>query len=157
VAKAVAILQEMYDWHGLTSRAGYNTAPRHFRISPRNFTGKRLYDWLGHNDLLVTDACKELVSGPNQRGKPDKNWVKDNLAELWPFELLLVCGKVAQRTYCLSSAPKPCRVIECPHPAARHWDRKSLDFMRRLVQEGKQSLEVRIVRGQLRAFPLIPF
>lgn len=118
---------------------------------------QRLYDWLGHHDLLVTNACRELVSGPNQRGIPDKTWVRENLKELWPFDLLLVCGRVAQSTYDMSMAPHPCRIVECPHPAARMWDARSLSFMRRLVREGKESIETRIVRGQLMAFPLIPF
>lgn len=118
---------------------------------------KRLYDWLGHNDLLVTNACKELASSPSQKGIPDKTWVRENLAELWPFDLLLVCGRVAQATYDMSMAPHPCRIVECPHPAARMWNTRSLSFMRRLVQEGKESIYARIVRGQLMAFPLIPF
>lgn len=158
MVKAVALLEVMWDWENLTTSAGYRgIAPSFYRIDDRNKTGSVLYNWLGHYDLLVTNACKELVSGPNQRGKPDKSWVRDNLAELWPFDLLLVCGRVAQATYSLDSAPHPCRVIECPHPAARQWDRRSLAFMRRLVQEGKESIEARMVRGQLMAFPLIPF
>lgn len=158
MAKVIALCDTMWDWENMTTSAGYREiAPSYYTISGDNHTGKRLYNWLGHYDLLVTNACKELVSGPNQRGTPDKTWVRANLAELWPFDLLLVCGRVAQGTYDLSMAPHPCRVIECPHPAARMWNARSLSFMRRLVREGKESIEARIVRGQLMAFPLIPF
>lgn len=166
--KAVAILQEMWDWRSMSSSAGYvEQAPGYYRINPDNFTGKRLYWFLGEpglvvDDLLVTNACPELVTGPTMRGKANKQWVRDNLAELWPFDLLLVCGRVACNTYEQRSAPHPCRIIEMPHPAARTWDRVSLDRCRRFIQEGSQSLVLRFAKmdtGSYRlvAEKLIPF
>lgn len=154
---AVAILDTMWDWEAKTSEAGYAEAPRWFRINARNHSGRRLYDWLGHRNLLVTDACKELVTHAKGKGKPDKDWLRNNLAELWPFELLLVCGRVAQATYELSSAPHPCRIIECPHPAARAWTNASLAHMRRIVQEGTTSVSCEFNGPRLRVTRLIPF
>src|SRR5690349_8002265 len=75
----VAVLDTMYDWQGKTSEAGYREAPRYFRINPRNFTGKRLYKLVGKNKLLVTDACRELVSSPDEHGVPDPNWLSENI------------------------------------------------------------------------------
>lgn len=163
--KAVAVLDTMWDWEAKTSSAGYVQAPRFFRINPRNHTGRRLYWFLGYDpsrllrppvpgmncaedcwSLIVTDACKELVTSASGRGKPDKAWLKQNLSELWPFDLLLVCGKTAQATYEQAWAPRPCRIIEMPHPAARTWTAESLEKTKRFIQEGRQSLSLNFVR-----------
>lgn len=161
--KVVAILEVMWDWRSMTSSAGYEErAPGYYRINPDNFTGSRLYDWLGtegqyYDDLLVTNACPQLVCSPTQRGTPDKTWLRDNIKELLPFELLLVCGRVAQRTYEQGWIPRDIRIIELPHPAARVWTRESLAFAKRLIQEGKSSLCLEFRAGRLVAEPLIPF
>lgn len=152
--KAVAILEVMWDWEAKTSSAGYaETAPPYFSINPHNFTGRRLYSWLGHSDLLVTNACPELVSSARGRGTPDPGWLQDNLLDLEPFELLLVCGRVAQATYDRAWAKKV-RTIEVPHPAARCWTRKGLDFTTRIIREGTLSLSLNYVSGRLVATPL---
>lgn len=150
--KVVAVLDTMWGWCGLEKER-----TRHFRINPNNHSGRRLYWFLGHHDLLVTNACPELVSSAKGRGKPDRYWLRENLAELWPFDMLLVCGKVAQQTYEQRSAPHPCRIIEMPHPAARTWDRQSLDFARRLITSGKLSLHLGFKNRRLVAEKLIPF
>lgn len=165
MVRAIAILEEMWDWRSMTSGAGYvERAPSHFQINEDNFTGRRLYDFLGHHDLLVTNACPELVTSASGRGKPDKKWLSNNLRALWPFELLLVCGKVAQQTYSLAdtmdrySPRQPrARVIEMPHPAARTWTRSALAWARRLIQEGSGDLSMRLAQGRLVVTPLIPF
>ncbi len=148
---AVAVLQEIYDWRGMTSSAGYvRQAPRHFEINPYNFTGRRIYQWLGHYDLLVTNACPQLVSSARGRGTPDKVWLSANLKELQPFELLLVCGSVAASTYSIKDAGNA-RVIELPHPAARMWDRNLLDRVKEIVQAGNDqpSVNLSIKQGEL--------
>lgn len=126
--KVVAILETMWDWRGMTSSAGYREAPRFFRINPQNFSGRRLYKLIGADaQLLVTNACRELASGPNHHGKPDPQWLADNLAEIEvrhpkaaTIDVLLVCGKVAQKTFQQCGyKPQAARVIEIPHPAAR--------------------------------------
>lgn len=157
--KAVSILEVMYDWRSMTSSFGYaERAPEHYRINSENFTGKRLYYLLGNEyDLTVTNACPELVTGPTERGTPDKEWLRTNLAELWPFDLLLVCGRVALSTYEQRSAPHPCRIIEMPHPAARIWTREAMEKARRHVIEGTQSISLEFRRGKLVAERLIPF
>ncbi len=68
----LAILETMWDWRAMTSEAGYARAPAFFSINPDNFSGRRLYRLLGdrlNTWLQVTNACPELVSGPNQHGK----------------------------------------------------------------------------------------
>lgn len=126
--RVVAILETMWDWRQQTSDAGYSEAPRFFRINPQNFSGRRLYKLIGPNaKLLVTNACRELVSGPQHHGKPDPSWLAENLElieskhpESAPIDVMLVCGKVAQVTYRQSGyQSKTARVLQIPHPAAR--------------------------------------
>jgi hypothetical protein len=117
----VAILDSMWDWRQATSRAGYKEAPRSFSINPRNFSGKRLYRIVGDGvNLLVTNSCRELCASANHHGTPDPAWLRENLKILEPFEVLLVCGKVAQATYAVCGYEFKHK-IEIPHPAARMW------------------------------------
>lgn len=142
--RAVAILETMWDWRGMTSGAGYREAPPFFRINPNNFSGRRLYWWLGQDaKLLVTNACRKLGNGPNDHGKGDPEWLGVNLrrlneevADSKPVDLVLICGKVAQDTYdrCGYSM-SPARIIRLPHPAARFWNKDALGQTRRIVQE----------------------
>jgi hypothetical protein len=144
----------MWNWRGMTSAAGYKEAPRYFRINPKNFSGKRLYGLVGSDArLLVTNACRELVNGPKEHGKPDPVWLGENLRILdgvggelpaggivpddkWRIDVLLVCGKVAQQTFKLCGyEPKAGRVIEIPHPAARQvWTREFIEQTARRIQ-----------------------
>lgn len=160
--RVVALCEVMWDWRGMTSSAGYGeTAPAYYRIDPDNKTGSVLYSWLGepgefYDELLVTNACPQLVTCPNQRGKPDAAWVSKNLKELAPFDLLLVCGKVAADTYYRSDACMS-RIVEVPHPAARNWTRRDLDFAGRMIRLSKESLYLTFRAGKLRAQVLPPF
>jgi hypothetical protein len=132
--KVVAVLETMWDWRQRTSRAGYTQAPRQYRINPANFTGKRLYRIVGHDhELVVTNACPQLVTGPNQHGTPDPAWLLENLELIAPFDLLLVCGKVAEKTYGLSGHEFE-HTIFMPHPAARMWTHAMLDEMTEKVR-----------------------
>lgn len=150
MTRCVAVLETMWDWRRMTSGAGYSEAPRYFRINPNNYSGKRLYKLVGPNSkLLVTNACRELVSGPQYHGKGDPNWLGENLrildgitptegAEPASIEVLLVCGKVAQDTYRKCGyVPTEARVIEIPHPAARtFWTRgKILEISKNIQME----------------------
>lgn len=151
--RVVAILESMWDWRGMTSSAGYQEAPRYFRINPENHSGRRLYKLIGPNaKLLVTEACRELVSNARQHGKPDPVWLGENLRILdgvggvfpsggvvpdgkWRIEVLLVCGKVAQRTFnqCGYTC-KVARVIAIPHPAARRvWTKEFVESISRQI------------------------
>lgn len=123
----VAILDSMWDWRAMTSGAGYREAPRSFRINPSNHSGKRLYRIVGDDvNLLVTNSCRELCVSANHHGTPDPNWLRESLEILTPFEVLLVCGKVAQATYAVCGYEFK-RKIEIPHPAARMWTHAMLD------------------------------
>jgi hypothetical protein len=127
--KAVVILEVMWDWNAMTSGAGYaERAPRYFRINPHNFTGRRLHAWLKGYDFLVTNACPQLVNSSKGRGTPDKGWLRENLTLLQPFDLLMVCGKVAQATYERQSA-NGARIIEIMHPAARTWNASGINMV----------------------------
>jgi hypothetical protein len=146
---AVAVLDTMWDWRSMTSRAGYSTAPRFFRINARNHTGRRLYKLIGPSyHLLVTDSCKELVSSPKEHGNPDPIWLSDNLQIIHsyhPIDILLICGKVAQKTFLeiLGMVEDPLfhevRIIEIPHPAARTWTKERIKEVSRQIQEDLQS------------------
>lgn len=146
----VAILETMWDWRSMTSSAGYQKAPRYFRINPNNFSGRRLYKLIdGNGNLLVTNACMELASSAKEHGNPSPEWLAQNLqlmdvggvedhlnhtiqfnenVKQGKIDLLLVCGKVAQTTYkdC-GYIPKNATVIEMPHPAARaYWNKETI-------------------------------
>lgn len=125
--KIVAVLESMWDWRQMTSGAGYKEAPRSFHINPDNYSGKRLYRIVGRDaDLLVTNACRELCGSANHHGTPDPDWLRENLDILAPFDVLLVCGKVAQATYARSGYEFE-RKIDMPHPAARMWTHAMID------------------------------
>mgnify|MGYP001573210422 CR=1 FL=1 len=130
----VAILETMWNWRAQTSAAGHRDAPRYFRINPKNHSGRRLYRLVGDARLLVTNACRELVTRADQHGTPDPAWLAENLARLddigrRPFDVLLVCGKVAQATFhACDYTPKKAHVMEIPHPAARLvWTREFIE------------------------------
>lgn len=132
--RVVAILETMWDWRSKTSEAGYSEAPRFFRINSQNYSGRRLYRLIGPDArLLVTNACRELATSAKGHGKADPGWLGENLTTLdtsgHSINVLLVCGKVAQKTYreC-GYAPTVARVIEIPHPAARaYWTQQTLN------------------------------
>ena len=125
--RALAILETMWGGNG--------QAPGVFRINPDNFTGRRLYWFLGHEDLWVTNACRELVENARLHGTPDPAWLTYNLRRM-TYALLLVCGRVAQRTFAECGYRPKCRIIEMPHPAARVWTRADLDHWQKLIQTG---------------------
>ena len=108
-----------------------------FRINHNNFTGRRLYWLIGHNGLLVTNACKEQVGHPKEHGTPDPKWLAENLQKA-AYELLLVCGGVARKTFEVCGyTPTSSRVLYIPHPAARgKWNKKFLEDTRVLIQTG---------------------
>jgi len=153
--RVVAILETMWDWRAMTSSAGYTEAPRYFRIHRENYSGRRLYKLVGPNaKLLVTNACRELASGPEKHGRPDPIWLGENLRIIdgvggtlpgggivpdreWPpIDVLLVCGGVAQKTYkACGYTPRAARVIEIPHPAARMvWTKQFIENTARRIQ-----------------------
>lgn len=112
---------------------GDGQAPGLFRINPDNHSGKRLIYLLGHRDFWVTNACKEYVANAQQHGKPDSRWLATNLNRL-EYDLLLVCGRVAQKTYNRVRSKPHCRTIIAPHPAARTWTKESLILWRDRIQ-----------------------
>jgi hypothetical protein len=126
--RCLAVLETMWGGNG--------HAPGLFRINPNNFTGRRLYWLLGHEDLWVTNACRELVANARLHGEPDPAWLAKNLQRL-TYDLLLVCGKVAQTTYGECGYMPDCRVLEMPHPASRSdWSRLNLEAWQKLIQSG---------------------
>jgi hypothetical protein len=133
----VALLESMWDWRGMTSGAGYEEAPRWFRINPDNFSGRRLYRIVGAGSkLLVTNSCRELVTSASKHGTPNPGWVKENLGylETQGMDVLLLCGKVAQSTFRLSGYQTKAHVIEMDHPAARRWTNAALDALSARIQ-----------------------
>lgn len=162
--RTIAILEVMWDWRAQTSKAGYQEkAPPWFRINPENFTGKRLYNFVGKankDGLKVTNACPQLVESAKGRGKPDEHWLRENLEKLRPFDLVLVCGKVAQSVFCLSTVVNArgiekgkskghARVIFMPHPAARNWTTVAMSKAAAHIQEGTGSYQFIIRDGKL--------
>ena len=127
MANIVALLESMWGWRGYSAKGD---VVRYFRINHENFSGRRLYRICGNHNLLVTNSCPECQSTANDHGKPDPQWVRDNLIFLHGqgMDLLLVCGKVAKGTF-EASAFQFEPVIFMDHPAARRWSNQSLDAM----------------------------
>ncbi len=123
--KCLAILETMW--------GGSGDAPGLFHINPDNHTGRRLYYLLGHNDLWVTNACKELVGNARIHGTPNPEWLAKNLQRL-TYDLLLVCGRVAARTFLGCGYTPQCRIVYIEHPAWRGWTKEHLEETRRIIQ-----------------------
>jgi hypothetical protein len=126
--KAAAILDTMWGNEG--------KAPGWFRINEYNHSGRRLYWLLGHKDLWVTNACRDQVYSAAQHGTPDPVWLSKNLQRL-QYDLLLVCGRVAQRTFAQCVYRPKCCIIEMPHPASRTWTRAALLSFQELIQNAR--------------------
>ena len=133
MANIVALLESMWGWRGY-SEAG--DVIRYFRINPDNFSGRRLYSLIGpRHSLFVTNSCRECQATANDHGRPDPEWVADNLRFLASekMDLLLVCGRVAKETYqnCGYVAP---HVIYMDHPAARRWNGLMMEQTREKIR-----------------------
>jgi hypothetical protein len=106
-------------------------APRWFEINPRNHSGRRLYRITdtAPGEIWVTNACPQSVGHARQHGQPSTIWLATCLHAL-PRHLrrvpLLVCGKVAQRTYEAAKWRHGGPVVLLPHPAARSWTKQQL-------------------------------
>lgn len=133
LANIVALLESMWGWRGYSEKG--DVVP-FFRISPDNFSGRRLYRICGDHNLLVTNSCRECQASANDHGTPDPQWVLKNLTFLkdQKMDLLLVCGRVAKETYEKSGFTFP-QVLFIDHPAARRWSNASLDAMAARVAE----------------------
>lgn len=125
--RCLVVLETMW------GRAG--KAPGLFHINPQNHSGRRLYWLLSHSDFFVTNACRNQVNNAREHDKPDPVWLATNLQRC-KYDLLLVCGKVAQATYARCGYVPNCRVLQIPHPAARTWTKATLEETRRLIEEG---------------------
>jgi hypothetical protein len=132
--KIVALLDTY--WGG-EEHAG-KIAPRYFRINRNNHSGRNLYRLLGSHSLLVSDCCRLIALSAKHHGAPEADWVSENLgilAQSGRMDLLLVCGKVAQKTFReIASIPSGStdgqsyisgigilRFYMIDHPAARNW------------------------------------
>lgn len=100
-------------------------APRFFQINPHNHSGRRLYSLIEGRTLLVTNVCRELVTASHIHGTPDPTWLSENLQRI-QYDLLLVCGKVAQRAYTATAFKPTCPVLLIDHPAARRWSKATI-------------------------------
>ena len=159
--QTVAILEVMWDGSVAAKQMANPNylaqAPRAFRINPDNHSGGRLYRILGHDNLLVTNACRQMVGSAKGKANPDAQWLADSLNQL-SFKVLLVCGNVAQDTYeQVRIVPGEYRTVYMPHPAARQWTNRDIDFASHIIQEGSADLHLRFRGGRLRAEHLPPF
>ena len=143
MANIVALLDSMWGWGGYYN-AG-EEAPRSFRINPENHSGSRLYRLCGNHFLLVTNCCRFVQYSAKDHGKPDAEWVRENLIFLRKekMDLLLLCGRVAQETFrqicqvpklhevgtmlITPEEPLPFTYFCIDHPAARRWSKSKMD------------------------------
>ena len=116
-----------------TMWGGSGNAPGLFRINPLNHSGSRLLQLIGHDNFWVTNACREYVEDASQHGKPDPVRLVVNLKRL-DYKVLLLAGKVAQKTFDDCGYAPKCKILRMMHPAARTWTRV-------LIEQWKQKLE----------------
>jgi len=116
-----------------TMWGGSGNAPGLFRINPYNRSGARLTLLIGHDDFWVTNACQEYVKNAQLHGKPDPAWLATNLKRL-DYKVLLLAGKVAQKTFDGCGYVPKCKILRMMHPAARTWTRV-------LIEQWKQKLK----------------
>lgn len=85
--------------------------------------------------VVRSAICRECQASANDHGKPDPEWVAENLKFLSSekTDLLLVCGKVAKATYEQCGYVFP-RVIFMDHPAARRWTGLGMEQMRAQIK-----------------------
>ena len=105
---------------------------RWFRINPLNHSGRRLIGIIGV-PFKVTNACSDIVYSARGRGTPDPVWLEENLRMLAP-DVLIVCGRVARKTFARHMAPQA-TVVRLPHPAARTWSKERIAAAKRRVQK----------------------
>lgn len=116
--RIVVILAVQWGYEG-------DTVERWFQINPLNHSGKRLINIIGHNDFIVTNACRDIVFDARDQGTPDPAWLRGNLRTLDPH-IVIVCGTVANATFERDMVSKGCKVITMPHPAARTWTKAAI-------------------------------
>lgn len=131
--RVLAILQNMWD-----DRPWVHTAPLKFRINPHNYSGKRLYKFVGEGaDLWVTNASRQVSRQARvAKTKLDLVSLERVLAEDW--DLVLVCGRVAQGAVRKLETPITERgfpVIEIDHPAARRWSKEKIREVQKRIRE----------------------
>jgi hypothetical protein len=85
------------------------------------------------------NSCPEQTGSANKRGTPDEVWLLHSLDSLPKHYTrrgvpLLVCGKVAQRTFEAANLKWNGPVIYMDHPAARNWTKAKLEQTRRKIQ-----------------------
>lgn len=98
MAKVVALLESMWGWGGYNDPGA--EAPHFFRINPDNHSGRRLYSLVGSHELVVTNCCRIVQETANDHGKPDLEWVRQNLQMASrEMNLLLVCGRIAKDSF----------------------------------------------------------
>jgi hypothetical protein len=110
-----------------------------FRINPRNHSGRRLYDLVGHRDLWVTNACPEVVATAAERGRPDAVWLKKNIRHMRHLglipEVLIVGGRVAAETYDACGTVLDIPRFDIPHPAWRGWTKDKIAHWKKIIQK----------------------
>ena len=130
--RIVAVLDTMW---GTTP----GKAVRFFRIDPENHSGRRLYQLVGAGaNLRVTNVCKYMTDHATKHGKPDAFWLlEENLRKLEPIDVILVCGKVASKTYesCGYVELTTTQVFRIPHPAARNWTKALIKSVAGKIQK----------------------
>ena len=132
----VAILDTMWGWCGAERQA-----TPYFIINPKNASGRRLYQFTKGAQLFVTNSCKELGKTANDHGVPDPIWLQSNLDLLnnkYGIDILLICGKVAQKTYIKTDHyfnHGKTEIKFMMHPVARTWSRAKLDIEEAEIQE----------------------
>jgi hypothetical protein len=124
----LAILDTM--WGDFAGRA-----PRSFKINPLNHSGRRLYKLVGNEArLFVANSCPKMTNHANKHAKPDPKWLAKTLSRV-KASVILVCGRVARRTFRQSRFRPPAgvRVLRIPHPAARTWTKGKIRRISRRI------------------------
>lgn len=138
--RCVAVLDVM--WGDRAADRG----PRWFTINPENHSGRRLYKLTVGFELVVTNACPQVVTSAKGRGVPSPDWLALNVTALAKCDpsasLFLVCGSTAHATWKAAGLGEDvygAAVLFTPHPAWRGWTKAVIDELTAritLIREG---------------------
>lgn len=128
----IAILDTMWGSAG--------AAPHWFHINPDNVSGRRLYKLTQthYGNIVVVNSCREQVGHSRHHGAPDPRWLLRSLRDVpkaWRMGILLVCGKVAQKTFEEIAHEWSGPVYYMMHPASRSWTKANIKRTQREIDQ----------------------
>lgn len=131
----VALLDTFYNPHHVGELAPLVWVPSDTSVSSRNL--RRLVP--RDATILCINSCPYIVATADDHGKPEPLYVASLLRRLHPWDVLLVAGTIAKRTYRLSPYKGDRPVLFIKHPAWRSWSLAEFRRVREAILSTHQS------------------